>query len=65
MPTTRAATAEETPSTRWEGWKETRTFVMSLDMSLVPVGDAERSIIDDPPGRVYVAATPGVAGKSP
>jgi hypothetical protein len=38
---------------------------MSLDMSLVPVGDAERSIIDDPPGRVYVAATPGVAGKSP
>jgi hypothetical protein len=46
-------------STRWEDWKkQTRQFVMSLDMSLVPVGEgASARVIDDPPGRVYVAAT--------
>jgi hypothetical protein len=43
-------------STRWEDWKkQTRKFVMSLDMSLVPVGEATRVKVD-PPGLVYVAA---------
>lgn len=49
-------------STRWDEWKkQTRAFVMSLDMSLVPVGEGKsaksEAAIDDPPGRVYVAAT--------
>ena len=45
-------------STRWELWKkQTRRFVETLDMSLVPVGEAPKPPIDDPPGRVYVAAT--------
>jgi hypothetical protein len=45
-------------STRWEEWKkQTRKFVASLDMSLVPVGEPRQPDIVDPPGRVYVAAT--------
>jgi hypothetical protein len=46
-------------STRWEDWKkQTTKFVASLDMSLVPVGEgASARIVDDPPGRAYVAAT--------
>lgn len=43
-------------STRWEAWKEqTRRFVETLDMALVPVGDATPLKVD-PPGQVYVAA---------
>jgi hypothetical protein len=43
-------------STRWEEWKkQTRRFVETLDMSLVPVGEGA-SVRVDPPGAVYVAA---------
>ena len=43
-------------STRWEDWKkQTRRFVQTLDMSLVPVGEA-KSLRVDPAGGVYVAA---------
>jgi transglutaminase-like putative cysteine protease len=45
-------------STRWDDWrKQTRRFVQTLDISLVPVGEAPKPPIDDPPGRTYVAAT--------
>jgi len=45
-------------STRWDDWrKQTRRFVSALDMALVPVGEAPKPPIDDPPGRTYVAAT--------
>jgi hypothetical protein len=45
-------------STRWEDWKEqTRRFVQTLDIALVPVGEAPKPPIDDPPGRTYIAAT--------
>jgi len=45
-------------STRWEDWKkQTRKFVETLDMALVPVGEGTKGPIVDPPGRVYVAAT--------
>lgn len=43
-------------STCWEEWKkQTRKFVETLDMSLVPVGEGI-SVRVDPPGLVYVAA---------
>lgn len=45
-------------STRWDDWKkQTRRFVQSLDMALVPVGEPAEPPIVDPAGRVYVAAT--------
>jgi hypothetical protein len=47
-------------STRWDDWKkQTRTFVMSLDMSLVPVGEGVGAVAGARPaasGTVYVVA---------
>jgi hypothetical protein len=45
-------------STRWDDWrKQTRRFVQTLDMALVPVGEPQQPPIVDAPGCTYIAAT--------